>query len=532
MIYIRRFKYEYSDEQYADTDLTSQDLVEAEYVRVPGYEGNPDIEALPLPLFGRELLNAETEVPDILTKEGAYPAARTAALRSLRIPLFNQGLIDEQLYQGIVSSYAVRRYGKSRHQVRVVSENNEASVSILSSSYGAAMVSGSAVIGMPGTGKSTAISMSEKRYPKAIRHRTDDGWYIQVPIIRTTAYSCSNLSSLFQSFARRLDEILDTGRCHIESLPSTNVGRMCGCVIDWIQRYHIGAWIIEEISFFSFAPGSSKSFENVVTIMSETGVFIMATGNPDIYDKIHRNLRIERRILGSFIDMDEVSQDKSYMLSLTRKIWTAYMLPELVETYSNDIFEIIYKWTLGSIDMITLLLCAVQTAWLRARRKNKQALPSEIITAETVEDLAEKNLSRMRKLFKDGRVKSVTEYRELRNKLDGMYQDGANEEIQKKAEMKALITEDIESGFDHATKLHMVKSAVSDMFDYTDKQIEAAFCYCEKHTPDFKKLSDKQMKRAVLGRLESRRKQKNTADKAKAQQNTSEMLADLQEVMG
>ena len=539
MNYIKNLVYDYCEgDQYSEVDLEMQDIVDAEYARVKGYEGSADIEALPLPLTGKALIDGESVIPDALLNRDAEPYTAVSAIRSLRIPLSAQKTIDRILYYGLIKSYAGRRYALTRNAVTLPFDK-EIELNILSSSYTNNVVDGAAIIGQPGTGKSTAVSIALRRYPKVILHKNEEGSYVQIPVIKTTAFTNGNLSALFQMFAARLDTILDTGTVHQNLMPKVNIGAMCALIINWIQTYHIGCWIIEEISFFEFS-NSSRSFENIVSIMQETGVFLLVTGNTDFYGKISGNLRLERRLLSSFVNMDEASRDRGFMKLFLKMVWR-YLLPDLRPLYTDEIADTIFDVTLGSVDMMTILLSAVQTAYLDEQEKNakhgKKKPAGEIVNTEMISRIGGKQLGRMRQLFKDGQTEAVTEYKDLRRRYDiGLNEAAAlknSEKLKEKMEIEAAIAENIESGYDHAARLHKIRESIKDVFDdtYSDKQIESAFCYCEKRIEGFKKLGDRKMIQTVRKRLEEAGKAREEKRKAAGRAVEAELYKDLKRAM-
>ena len=540
MNYIKKLAYKYCEgDQYSEVDLEAQDVVDAEYAHVKGYEGNADIEALPPLLSASDLINKETVIPDALLNNGVDAYAVVSAIRSLKIPLNTQKTIDRTLYYGLVKTYAGRKYAVTKHTVSLPLDK-ETPINILSLSYTNNVVGGMAIIGQPGTGKSTAVSIALIRYPKVIVHHNNGGSYVQIPVIKTTAFTNGNLTALFQMFAARLDILLDTGTAHQKLMPKVNVGAMCALIINWIQTYHIGCWIIEEISFFQFS-NSSRSFENIVSIMQETGVFLLVTGNNDFYSKIEGNLRLERRLLSNFINMDETGKNRTFMKLFLKKTWK-YMLPDLRPLYTDEIANIIYDMTFGSVDMMTILLSAIQTEYLEEKEKNarrgKKKTAGEIVDEEMIIRTGKKKLFRMRDLFKDGQLSAVTEYKKLRHEYDSGLKEMANnknnEELREKMEMQAAIGENIDSGYDHAASLYRVRKAIKDVFDdtYTDKQIESAFLRCEKRVDGFKKLSDRKMIQAVRKKLEEAGKAKKERQKEAVRTNEEKLYAGLQEAMG
>ena len=540
MNYIKKLVYKYcEDEQYSEVDIEAQDVVDAEYACVKGYEGNADIEALPLPLSGKALIDGESVIPDALLNIDVDPYTAVSAIRSLKIPLVVQKTIDRILYYGLIKSYAGRRYALTRNTITLPFDK-EMELSILSSSYTNNVVDGAAVIGQPGTGKSTAVAIALRRYPKVIIHKNDEGSYVQIPVIKTTAFSNGNLSALFQMFATRLDAILDTGTAHQELMPKVNIGAMCALIISWIQIYHIGCWIIEEISFFDFSNTSSRSFENIVSIMQETGVFLLVTGNTDFYGKISGNLRLERRLLSSFVNMDEAVRNRKFMKFFLKKVWS-YMLPDLRPLYTDEIADTVFDVTLGSVDMMTILLTAVQTTYLEEQEKSskrgKKKPAEEIVNTEKIIEIGEKHLRRMRQLFEDGQIQAVVEYKDLREKYDTSLNGAAtlrnSEELSEKLEMETAIAENIESGYDHAARLHKVRESIKDVLDdtYTNKQIESAFCHCEKRVEGFKRMSDRKMIQTVRKRLEEAGKARKEKREAAVKTNEEVLYSNLRGAM-
>ena len=281
MDHIKKLRYTYTEEvQYAQVDLEARNIVEAEYTRVVGYEGNADIEALPRPLPGKKLDDRDV-----------------------------QTTIDRALYSGLVRSYKGRRYAVTKPGVHPAFDE-KTQLNILSASYTNNIVDGAAVIGSSAMDRDTAVNNALCQYPKAISHATPDGSYVQIPVLRTSAFANGNVSSTFQMFAAQLDDILDA---HQDLLPRVNVGAMCAKIIGWIQTYHIGCWIVEEIPFYVFFT-SPKYSGTIVSIMQETGVFLLVTGkNTYFYSKIDGSMRLKHRLFGNIVNMDDTGRNEPFV---------------------------------------------------------------------------------------------------------------------------------------------------------------------------------------------------------------------------
>lgn len=508
MKYIKNFDIEYVDSslQYASVDFEENDIIDAEYIKVSGFEGQPDIEALPKPPLGTKAVNEGTYIPSVLTNEEASKQHKIYGIRFLRFPMTNQGDINKRIHDGLLFSYSNRSYAYSERPIEIKTKDGKdnITINIFTSTRMCGKSNSTGLIGLPGTGKSTALTIALENYPRAIKHNVNGDYYIQIPIIRTTAYANSNLSALFISFANAIDEILDTGTKHRDDLKG-NIGKNAEEVISWIKRYHIGCWIIEEAEFFSFNTASNGSFENIVTIMQETGIFLFATGNPDLIDKISGNLRLERRLLANYIDMDLIHQDKKFMKSITTMMWN-FLLPEIKTELTEEMFNEIYHWTLGSIDMISILLIALQQEFEARRRKREKLIK---LNKDFIREVGKAKLTRMRKLFLDGNDKlAINEYYQAQNE----FEISINKELQivENANIQAEIEQDIIVGYNHTLKFHMVKNSIENYTDdYSEKQIKKAFCFCEENIDSFKRMKEKEMIRTVKQRLESI-KSKNT----------------------
>lgn len=75
----------------------------------------------------------------------------------------------------------------------------------------------------------------------------------------------------------------------------------------------------------------------------------------------------------------------------------------------------------------------------------------------------------------------------------------------------------------------MVKTSIQEMFgdQYTVKQIESAFTYCEKHKDGFKDMSNIKMKQTVRERLEDVASKRKVETKKQVEQNYDEICLSL-----
>lgn len=130
------------------------------------------------------------------------------------------------------------------------------------------------VIGTAGSGKTSAIRLTLRKFPKVIIHELDEVSYIQIPIVLLTAPANSNLKALFIQFGQQMDDLLGQDSYYSEmfSKQTSNVGRASNMMTQIIKKFSIGMIIIDEIQQMDFKANSAKSFENFLAITSNSGV--------------------------------------------------------------------------------------------------------------------------------------------------------------------------------------------------------------------------------------------------------------------
>lgn len=477
-----------------------------------------EMSAATLPLTGRDAYNRGIFIPASLEDPDTNPGLKAFGLRNLRIPLSKQSVINETIYQGIVTCYTNRKYAVSEHG------RGPDNTKVFASGFDNSTTLGCSIIGVPGTGKSTAINITLDRYPKAIRHVFGEYEYTQIPVMRTTAFADSNITAMFLEFGKRLDHIMDSGGLFFSELKAikSNIGQMTQKICEYIELFHIGCWIIEEAEFFVFSKTSKKSFQNIINIVQETGIFLFCTSNDDIKEAIASNFRVERRLLGDTIDMNEITRDELVVKGAIQKMWK-YMLPQFQKKLTKKYLDLIYAETLGSIDMVSILLISLQRECVFSERKKEKFVLNESL----IKKISKAKLTRMKELFTVTSIEAAKGYHEEQEAFEDSIRK--DQKVIEESITRALIESDIERGYDHTDKLYMVKTSIREMFgdQYTVKQIESAFTYCEKHKDGFKDMSNIKMKQTVRERLEDVASKRKVETKKQVEQNYDEICLSL-----
>ena len=488
---------------YDGVDLSVEDCVEARYWKQNGHLGNPDICSLPRAADITELLK-QNNIPISgydQAKVKMVPLSerkrRLISLKKIRYPIPFHSLIEYHLSMALISSYASRRNGITAitRPTRVAGE--EIATNIISYANDiSANVLGFSIVGTSGVGKSTAFDLTCAKYPRVIRHTFPDGFYTQIPIIRLTAFSNSNLTALFLSFAKQLDRLLDTGEDHLNVISGkANLGKIVSIICGWIELYHIGAIAIDEIQFLDFSQSSAKSFENFLTITAQTGVAIVAIGTPEACRLWGGMLRIQRRMASTIIRADSYCKDKKFMSEIIERIWKYQWLDEpapLTEGIENSMYE----ESCGSIDLLTTLWMMMQFEVLS---NEEQPTIDEVF----VHKVAEKHIKEMRGLLKESLIENEERFLELReNMLMDIQQSALADEERKVVEaFRREAKENIDNHYDRDMILSQMMGSISDCYpEYSELQIRKAFAKAEQED-SFKKAAKGERVQKVLAVL-------------------------------
>ena len=483
---------------YDGVDLSVEDCVEARYWKQNGHLGNPDICSLPRAADITELLK-QNNIPisgyDPAKVKMASLSERKRqliSLKKIRYPIPFHSLIEYHLSTALISSYASRRNGITAmaRPIKVAGEEMETNIISYANDI-SANVLGFSIVGTSGVGKSTAFDLTCAKY-----HTFPDGFYTQIPIIRLTAFSNSNLTALFLSFAKQLDRLLDTGEDHLNVISGkANLGKIVSIICGWIELYHIGAIAIDEIQFLDFSQSSAKSFENFLTITAQTGVAIVAIGTPEACRLWGGMLRIQRRMASTIIRADSYCKDKKFMSEIIERIWKYQWLDEpapLTEGIENSMYE----ESCGSIDLLTTLWMMMQFEVLS---NEEQPTIDEVF----VHKVAEKHIKEMRGLLKESLIENEERFLELReNMLMDIQQSALADEERKVVEaFRREAKENIDNHYDRDMILSQMMGSISDCYpEYSELQIRKAFAKAEQED-SFKKAAKGERVQKVLAVL-------------------------------
>lgn len=374
----------YDGMQLYDADeIKNRNIVKANYWKKNGHEGNPNICALPELCTGEELLRHLTFLPEFPDKDmiGTMTVDEKMNLLymlkdRLRIMLPHYKDVDANLHNIMVRSYASRDYcympfGRMSH---INGEDKKISISMDKNGL-MSTAPGFLIIGTAGSGKTSSVLKSLQRYPRAILHDSEEGAYVQIPYILTTAPPNGNIAALYMDVVRKVDALLNNDGIYEREMSGKNLGKATGIITKLINQCAVGVIIIDEIQLVVNSQAMNRSFESFLSITQNTGVGLCCIGTPDALDRF--DLRMGRRLTENIIRSDSYCEDQEYLGNLVSFIWK-YDVTGGPKTIPEEIREYIVKTSGGSIDSILNRFIAVESLLL----KN----PTMEVTARNLEE--------------------------------------------------------------------------------------------------------------------------------------------------
>ncbi len=371
------FEVEIGESQYDDIELTG--IVEARYIhaRLEIDEGNPYIEALPLPLSG-EALKCVYDIGLPEYHPGETPVLldellQIGSLRNVRFRLpFHQSL-EDYMYSTLVQSYRARQAAPVEDARLEYTANNEKchSDNVLYGDAAAPTNGAFGLAGPGGTGKSCSISTVTSHYPQTIRHRDKYGSHVQIVYLVVNCMPNSNMAAVYQGIGAAIDKALGNVEpvYEAEVAHTSGLGKKLELIRRYVELFAIGIIILDEIQLLRFDGRSENSFEAFMVLANETKCAIAVVGTEDAKDKIFHALRTSRRI-GAMIETDRYCDDIGLFEKYMEKLFVYQWFEPRVEL-TPEITETFFDLTKGIIDQLITMYICVSLDYVRKKHKGK-----------------------------------------------------------------------------------------------------------------------------------------------------------------
>lgn len=359
--------------------LYDGDIVDAKYIKskISSDNGNPYIEALPLPRNKDEVFNSYTRILNNFNKEeqlkwtNLEKFTAITSLRQIRYVLPFHSLLEEQFYIALLNSYRERQSILNKSKI-IKNDNEEHVTKQLVSKNGTATNAGVTLLGYSGCGKSASVEILLSNYPQVIEHKNDImDKFTQITYLVVVCPTNSNFSALYASIGTEIDRALKNTTPIYERMISNkrSLAEKAEVVCKLIQLFGIGCIIFDEIQLIDFKSNKENTYEGLLTIVNKTKVALMVIGTKDAYEKIFSKHRTARRT-GVYINANNYCSDKNYFSTIVSNLWRYQWFDEDIKL-TRDIISALYDVTRGIIDQLISIYIYMQIEYVRATNKPK-----------------------------------------------------------------------------------------------------------------------------------------------------------------
>jgi ABC-type dipeptide/oligopeptide/nickel transport system ATPase component len=216
-----------------------------------------------------------------------------------------------------------------------------------------------AFIGCSGCGKSTALEVIQRTYPKAIFH--PDYNITQIPYLKLDCPHDGTLKSLCFSFFKEIDGILGTDYANRYGNKRVNIDVLLNRMAQIASLHAVGVLIIDELQHLKIAKsgGIEKMLNFIVTLVNTIGVSVIMVGTPWARRFFESDLRSARRAAGfGSLLWDRMPNDRQWR-SFVKRLWRYQWLRQQPLSPA-DISDQLYDLSQGVIDIVVKLFALAQ----------------------------------------------------------------------------------------------------------------------------------------------------------------------------
>lgn len=331
------------------------------------YRNNPLISALPPILEPQDLRETLEKFPAIHGEEKALPnSIRVHAVARLLHDFFQPLSVHVALESKISLLMRVGYKGRNpntgdyyEHLQNGYERLVHGDLGAFTFQSAASTAQSLAFIGCSGCGKSTALEVIQRTYPKAIFHK--DYNITQIPYLKLDCPHDGTLKSLCFSFFREIDGILGTDYANRYGNKRLSIDVMLARMAQVASLHAIGVLIIDELQHLKIAKsgGIEKMLNFVVTMVNTIGVPVIMVGTPWARRFFENDLRSARRAAGfGSLLWDRMPNDRQWR-AFVKRLWRFQWLRQ-IPLKASDISDQLYDLSQGVVDIVVKLFALAQ----------------------------------------------------------------------------------------------------------------------------------------------------------------------------
>lgn len=368
----------------------------------PEFDSNPLITALtPLPT----LPNGEIDVAQLFEELSFVPQvsqdavarmtvpvrmAKAMQLLDVHVPLDREIDLAIDLYSLMCTGYVVRNPGAERLASR---DERLCEVREYRRRQAARTALCMAVIGISGSGKTSAIGMSLRRQPQIISFAAEKNEFLPEKVVAWMASECPRNRSR-RAFGLAIlaqgDHLVGGG--WYELYRDANEDDILMGIAAFVEEHHVGLLVIDEIQFAINRrdPADTDLLDYLVHLSNVVHVPILLVGTPQVMRYIDPQIRAARRFVGSAIwdrfpsRTVSTNGEPSTIIdeNIRRVLQCVWPCQYTLEQASLDDTELIEALVDSSQNVLALLMVVISLA-----QRREIALGRSAISAGTVKSV-------------------------------------------------------------------------------------------------------------------------------------------------
>ena len=356
------------------------DAVPASYTpqRIPRFQGNPYIEALPPAVSDDQVFDTLMLSPDFDPEQRHWePHERLQQLKSLgnfMVPFPRHLELARTVDSMLRESYVGRLPKTSEYMATLVKiyERQKAGETFSQSPHTAAQPESVALIGASGLGKSTTLRRWLAHYPQVIHH--EGLGETQVTYLYVDMRSSGNsVKALVISIIQQLDRLLPAhgyARMYLKDVSRTSSDALMMDAARLMHIHRVGLLVCDEVqNLVNHAKGAQQVMTELVTMCNEMKSAILFVGTLKATKILGVDLRQARRATGGLSIWDRLprydapprngepaaSDWAEFVSVLWRFQWVRTPLG-----LNDDILDLVYDCTQGILDLAIKLFAIAQ----------------------------------------------------------------------------------------------------------------------------------------------------------------------------
>lgn len=365
--------------------------------RIPAYQGNPLIEALPPALNDEDaLLRALFSIPDYSPEQSTWTKAERlqliSQLSSFTVPMQRHLELAQNLDTMIRQGYVGREpRTAASHQVFTKLYEQQKAGGTFKASAGqlTAQLSG-ALIGLPGMGKTTAIRRILSRYPEVIHHQELNLY--QIPYLHIEMpYDGASVKGIAESIFRKVDMLLPgAGYGDRYSNARSGAETLMNHAARVLHMHSVGLLVVDELENLENSPKNRQALMTLlVSASNELRVPILFVGTNKAQNLLALDFRQARRSVGAASaywgalakgSPAEPDEWEDFLSVLWRFQWVKAPVP--LTPFMSDL---LFHHSQGIVDIAIKLFAVAQ---VRAIHDGTETLSGELIDSVAHKQLA------------------------------------------------------------------------------------------------------------------------------------------------